>query len=80
MGLNPKQVKLLLNFFSITSNPCVLGITEQGLRCLEAHTHAFLRHGWFPQFKVLPHFIAISFNHLFLTVDLNLVRTKPFHF
>jgi hypothetical protein len=32
MGLNPKQVKLLLNFFPIPSNPCVLGITEQTLR------------------------------------------------
>jgi hypothetical protein len=31
MGFNPKQVKLLLNFFPIPSNPCVLGITEQAL-------------------------------------------------
>jgi hypothetical protein len=31
MGLNPKQVKLLLIFFPISSNPCVLGITEQAL-------------------------------------------------
>jgi hypothetical protein len=31
MGLNPKQVKLLLNFFTIPSNPHVLGITEQAL-------------------------------------------------
>jgi hypothetical protein len=32
MGLNPKQVKLLLIFFSIPSNTYVLGITEQALR------------------------------------------------
>jgi hypothetical protein len=31
MSLNPKQVKLLLNFFLIPSNPFVLGITEQAL-------------------------------------------------
>jgi hypothetical protein len=32
MSLNPKQVKLLLlHFFPISSNPYVLGITEQGL-------------------------------------------------
>jgi hypothetical protein len=32
MGLNPKQLKLLLNFFPIPSNPCVLGIMEQALK------------------------------------------------
>jgi hypothetical protein len=31
MSLNPKQVKLLFNFFPISSNLCVLGITEQAL-------------------------------------------------
>jgi hypothetical protein len=31
MGLNPKQVKPLLIFFPIPSNPCVLEITEQAL-------------------------------------------------
>jgi hypothetical protein len=29
MRLNPKQLKLLHNFFQSPSNPCVLGITEQ---------------------------------------------------
>jgi hypothetical protein len=37
MGLNPKQVKLLKNFFPIPSNPCVLGITEQGLGGMQIH-------------------------------------------
>jgi hypothetical protein len=32
MGLKPKQVKPLLIFFPIPSNPCVLGITEQALK------------------------------------------------
>jgi hypothetical protein len=31
MGLNPKQVNLLLIFFPIPSNPWVMGLTEQGL-------------------------------------------------
>jgi hypothetical protein len=36
MSLNPKRVKLLLNFFfSISSNQCVSGITEQGLKVFE---------------------------------------------
>jgi hypothetical protein len=35
MSLNPKQVKLLLNFFPISSNPCIMGITEQNLSVVE---------------------------------------------
>jgi hypothetical protein len=41
MGLNPKQVKLLKNFFPISSNPCVLGITEQSLVWTLFFAHVF---------------------------------------